>query len=241
MFTMSSEGGSWLDYVPSFLVQESKSRQTRQRELQVGLRQNQRDLMRQKGRLESQRKEMEKAAERHVRAGDDQKARRQYQNIARVDRDIQQLDACLNDVTSMNNSSMIAGSQQKMMDATRAMTRAMNSGPGLQQQRNAIQEYSIAREQQKMNRELMQDMMYQSDSDEDDEGESVSSRANEMLEKARDKINLENGNVPLDGEEFIGMIGAPQIPTQDPAEMIRSASGGSGGKSHLTPGHRKRN
>lgn len=234
---MSSEGGSWLDYVPSFLVQESKSKQTRQQELQVGLRQNQRDLIRQKDRLEKQRGEMEKAAERHMRAGDERKANQQYQNIARIDRDIQQLGSCLNDVTSMNNSAMIAGSQQNMMDATRAMTRAMNSGPGLQQQRSAIQEYSIAREQQKMNRELMQDMMYQSDSDEDDDGESVSSRADEMMQMARDKINLESGNVALDGGDFIGVIGAPQIPSQDPAEMIRTASSGRGGK-RLT-NHRK--
>jgi len=218
---MSSGESSWFSYLPTWLVQEHKDERARQREMQSDLRQNQRDLMRQKGRLETQQKEMKRAAERHMKAGDMGKAKRQYQNIARIDRDIQQLDNCLNDVTAMNNSAMIAGSQFNMMNATKNMTRAMRSGPGFNQQRQAIQEYSMAKEQRKMTQEMMQDMMYQSDSDEDEEGESINSRAEEMMRRAQDKMNLESGNVPIEGEEFIGLAGAPQVPMQDPAEMVK--------------------
>lgn len=217
--------GGWTSYMPSWMIQESKDERTRQAETQADLRQNQRDLMRQRSRLESKQREVKRAAERNLKNGDTRKAKQQYQCLARMERESDQLDAYLNDITSMSNSAAIAGSQQVMMKATQSMTRAMKSGPNLQQQRQAIQEYSMEREQSKMTREMMQDMMYQSDSEEDDDGESIGSRAEEMMQRAQDKMNLESGNGSLEGSDgkFIGLVGAPQIPMQDPAEMVEFA------------------
>ena len=216
-----SASSDWLSVFPSWLVQTSEDERTRQHKTQSELRQSQRDLMRQKAKLETQKTAMAKAAESHLKRGDVQRAKAQYTNVARVDRDIQELEKCLGDVTTMSNSTLVVGGRHAVMRATDSMTRAMTSGPGFEQQRQALQSYAAAKEQQKMNNEMFADMAYGSEDEEDEDGESVAGRAEEMMNRAQDRISLASGSMPFQGEDFISIPGAPQIPTQSPADLIR--------------------
>ena len=204
---------------PSWLVQKHKDERTRQNEMQSDLRQSQRDLIRQKRSMEKQRVAQDNVARTHLRNGRTQQARAAYQGVARIEQEIARLDKQIQDVTMMTNSAVASGSQRTMMNATQTMTRAMRSGPGMQEQHNIMREYAVSKEQEKMAREMLEDVMYQSDSDDEEllEGGGMS-RADELMQRAQDEQMLGSGA----GSSSTFIYGLPDVPSQDPASMLSS-------------------